>query len=445
MLQFTGGMLDNKLINNGDVIAVALSGGKDSVALLYALSAYAEQAGVTVKAINVEHGIRGETSLRDSAFVADLCSKLRVELKTFSVDCIKFSADNGYSLEEGARILRYDCFYSAIDSGFCTKVATAHHLSDSVETLLFNLFRGASVSGVTGIAKSTADGKIIRPFARTPKSEIEKYVKDNDLPFVDDETNFESVYTRNYIRNEILPIILAKFPEAEKAIGRFAEISASENAFLDEIAKKSISRDGGAYVIPIETPECLFSRAVIFAMKQLGVGKDYSKVHVDAVSSLKTLENGAEADLPKGIKAVREYDDVTIYLPETEKIVCETPFGMGKFSDFVGDLEFSVTAPQSAKTLLDDFPTVLVFDADKIPKGAVVRCRRAGDAFRKFGGAKKSLNDYFTDKKIPIRKRDSIPLVCVGSEVYLVCGVEISDNIKLDEKSSRAAACIYRR
>ena len=79
MLQFTGGMLDNKLINNGDVIAVALSGGKDSVALLYALSAYAEQAGVTVKAINVEHGIRGETSLRDSAFVADLCSKLRVE------------------------------------------------------------------------------------------------------------------------------------------------------------------------------------------------------------------------------------------------------------------------------------------------------------------------------------------------------------------------------
>lgn len=163
-------MLNENFIRKGETIAVALSGGKDSIALVSILFDNAEKLGITVKAINVEHGIRGETSLRDSLFVADFCKNRGIPLKSFSIDCKKFAADHGYGVEEGARIARYKFFLQAIEEGFCDKVATAHHLSDSVETLLFNLFRGASVAGVTGIGNSRNEGLIIRPFADTPKS-----------------------------------------------------------------------------------------------------------------------------------------------------------------------------------------------------------------------------------------------------------------------------------
>ena len=417
-------MINDNLFNKGETIAVALSGGKDSVALLYSLLSVKDKLGIIVKAVNIEHGIRGATSKRDSMFVADLCQKLSVPLKTYQLDCVKFSEENGYGIEEGARIARYDCFKSAIDEGFCDKVATAHHLSDSAETLLFNLFRGASLSGMTGIKSERNNGKIIRPFADTPKSEIEKYVADNGLPFVDDETNFESVYSRNYIRNEIMPVVSARFPEAEKSIGRFLKIAESENNFLEELAKKSITRDGDAYVIPIGTPDCIFARAVVLAMKSLGIAKDYVKLHVDAVLSLKNLVNGSKISLPHNVYAAREYDKIAIYKAVKSDYDFEKPFTLGYIDGVAGKLFFSAIN-------------------EKEKNANELSCGRPLDYFKKFGGGRKKLNDYFTNKKIPLRLRDSIPLVCAGSEVYIICGIEISDLIKVDKGAEKVVQCIY--
>ena len=436
-------MINDNLFNKGETIAVALSGGKDSVALLYSLLSVKDKLGIIVKAVNIEHGIRGATSKRDSMFVADLCQKLSVPLKTYQLDCVKFSEENGYGIEEGARIARYDCFKSAIDEGFCDKVATAHHLSDSVETLLFNLFRGASLSGMTGIKSERNNGKIIRPFADTPKSEIEKYVADNGLPFVDDETNFESVYSRNYIRNEIMPVVSARFPEAEKSIGRFLKIAESENDFLEELAKKSLTRDGNAYVISIDTPDCIFARSVVLAMKSLGIAKDYVKLHVDAVLSLKNLVNGSKISLPRNVYAAREYDKIAIYKAVKSDGNFEKPFALGYIDGAIGKLSFGEINEKEKNVNELKYGRSLVFDLNKLPKSAVIRYKRSGDYFKKFGGGRKKLNDYFTDKKIPLRLRDSIPLVCAGSEVYIICGIEISDLIKVDKGTEKVVQCTY--
>lgn len=436
-------MINDNLFNKGETIAVALSGGKDSVALLYSLLSVKDKLGIIVKAVNIEHGIRGATSKRDSMFVADLCQKLSVPLKTYQLDCVKFSEENRYGIEEGARIARYDCFKSAIGEGFCDKVATAHHLSDSVETLLFNLFRGASLSGMTGIKSERNNGKIIRPFADTPKSEIEKYVADNGLPFVDDETNFESVYSRNYIRNEIMPVVSARFPEAEKSIGRFLKIAESENDFLEELAKKSLTRDGNAYVISIDTPDCIFARSVVLAMKSLGIAKDYVKFHVDAVLSLKNLVNGSKISLPRNVYAAREYDKIAIYKAVKSDGNFEKPFALGYIDGAIGKLSFGEINEKEKNVNELKYGRSLVFDLNNLPKNAVIRYKRSGDYFKKFGGGRKKLNDYFTDKKIPLRLRDSIPLVCADSEVYIICGIEISDLIKVDKGTEKVVQCTY--
>lgn len=436
-------MIKDNLFIKGETIAVALSGGKDSVALLHYLLSVKNKLGITVKAVNIEHGIRGETSKRDTLFVAELCNTLNVPLKTYYLDCVKFAKEHGYGIEEGARVARYDCFKSAIDDGFCDKVATAHHLSDSVETLLFNLFRGASLSGVTGIKAERSDGKIIRPFADTPKSEIEKYVADNGLPFVDDETNFESVYSRNYIRNEIMPVISARFPEAERSIGRFLKIAEAENDFLDDLAKNSLESDGSAYLLSVKTPDCVFARAVVAAMKSLGIAKDYVKSHIDAVLSLKNLENGSVVNLPRNVCASREYDKIAIYKIENADKNFNTPFGLGEIVGVSGKLRFERVNDGRQNERRAKRDSVLVFDLNKLPENAVVRYRQAGDCFKKFGGGSKKLNDYFTDKKIPLRLRDSIPLVCAGNEVYIICGIEISDRIRVDKSTDKVVQCTY--
>ena len=165
--------VDN-LFTNKDIVAVAVSGGKDSMALLHVLYNLIEKG--KLKAINVEHGIRGEESLNDTEFVKKECQKLGVELLCFSADCPTLAKQKGMSLEEVAREVRYTYFKQAVDSGFCNKVATAHHLSDSVETMLFNLFRGSGLSGVTGIDNRDY---IVRPFADVSRQEIDLYVDKN--------------------------------------------------------------------------------------------------------------------------------------------------------------------------------------------------------------------------------------------------------------------------
>lgn len=303
--------IDN-LFTKNETIAVAASGGSDSMALLHYLSTHAKELGIKVKALNVEHGIRGEASKSDSNFVKIYCRANNIEVISYEFDTLKKAKNDKLSIEQAARQLRYDCFFDAINKKLCDKVATAHHMRDNVESVLLNMFRGTGLKGISGINANFED-KIVRPFLKIRKEEITSYIVENGIPYVADETNFSDDYTRNFIRLNILPQIRKIFPEAETAITRLAEIAKMEDTCLDKITATAFTIDNDKAIIALPQEKAVFYRAVVNSVRALGINEDYEKTHIDAIYALTLKKNGAKTSLPKGIVAIREYDNIVIY------------------------------------------------------------------------------------------------------------------------------------
>ena len=413
-------------VKKNDVIAVAVSGGSDSMALLHYMFFNRNAIGYSVVALNVEHGIRGEESISDSKFVADYCEKNGIPLLSYSVDCVKHSKEHRLSIENSARILRYDCFKDALN-GKCTKIATAHHIEDNTESVLINLFRGTGIKGSAGIINTD---KIIRPMIDVKKDEIMDYLSDNGIPYVTDSTNLSTEYTRNFLRLKVLPLIREAFPEADKSISNFCKIAKVEDEFLDKLARELITEDNGVYKIPATAERAIFTRAIIICMQNLDIERDWQKVHVDSVFALASSETGKTVTLPKNVVAVREYDQIVLYKSKAVS-PAEIPFKMGKTA--IGNALIRVENTQGVQ--LNALKGGFYADADKIPTTAVFRTRKDGDVFTKFGGGTKKLNDYFTDIKVPNRLRDDIVLIADGSDVLTIVGYAISDKVKVDENT----------
>lgn len=414
----------------GKTVAVAVSGGADSMALLHFTANFCARFRIKTVALNIEHGIRGENSLRDSAFVKDYCKTHDLPLLEYKVDAPKKAKTDKIPLEQAARILRYECFFDAIKSGKCDAVFTAHHSSDNMESVLFNLFRGTGIKGLTGI--QNYKNVIYRPFIKVSKSEIAEYVKQNAIPYVDDETNFSDDYTRNFLRHNVIPKIKEIFPEAEKSVLRLSETLKEEDAFLETLAKDAlISCDGGFY-IPTDTPKAVMARAIIIALKNLGLTHDYEKTHVDDVCALCEKENGKTVSLPLDIKAAKEYDKITIYKNHpNEDETAAIPFTVG-LHVLNGR---TINIAPCGKITDEELKKGLFADLDKIPDCAVIRFRKKGDRFTKFGGGTKSLSDYFTDKKIPLKDRDGILLVADKNDILIINGIAVSDKIRVDKNT----------
>ncbi len=428
-------------------VAAAVSGGSDSMALLRALLDSPNKNGAKVVAINVEHGIRGESSVRDSEFVKNYCLRCGVPLATFSVNAIEYAAKHGLSVEQAARELRYDCFLKAIASGFCDVVATAHHAGDNLETVLFNLFRGTGLKGVAGISEKGYGGKIVRPLLPYTKAEINDYIKENGVPFVTDETNFSDEYSRNFLRLNVIPKIKELFPDAETSVYRFSALATKENEYLEEEARRAVKlvTDGEKVKearISSSVPEVIFRRAVIFALKELGVTKDWEKTHIDEAYSLTGKATGKSFNLLSNVVCRKEYGEV---------VFCVEGSGDNGFAEnkkegelclpFLGTTEFTAYGKEykieelSAKNV--NLKDGLYLAAEKIPENAVVRFYRGGDVFTKFGGGTKKLCDIFTDEKIPKAERGAIPLVASGNKILAIFGRKIADDARADENTEK--------
>ena len=412
----------------GKTVAVAVSGGEDSMALLHFTANFCARFRIKAVALNVEHGIRGESSLRDSAFVKDYCKTHGIPLLEYKVDAPKKAKTDKIPLEQAARILRYECFFDAVKSGKCDAVFTAHHSSDNLESVLFNLFRGTGIKGLAGIRDY--ENVIYRPFIKVSKAEISEYVRANAIPFVNDETNFCDDYTRNFLRIHVIPKIKEVFPEAEKSVLRLSETLKEENAFLDALAKDALDRRDGGFYVPTDTPKAVMARAVIIALKNLGLIRDYEKIHVDDVCALTDKENGKTVSLPLGIKAAKEYDKITIFKDRT----CENETPPVPFTTGLHALNGrTINIAPCGEITDEELKKGLFADLDKIPDGAVIRFRKKGDRFTKFGGGTKSLSDYFTDKKIPLKDRDGVLLVVNNGDVLIINGIAVSDKVRVDK------------
>lgn len=418
----------------GKRICVAISGGADSVALLHYLKSRENECGYYVSAVHCEHGIRGEESLADMRFVQEYCQKLNVELTVFTQDCLARAKREKVSLETAARDFRRECFVSLINEKKVDYIATAHHQNDEAETVLFRIARGSALTGASGM--KAVDGYLIRPFLDWTKEEILEYALANGLAYCTDSTNTDTEFTRNRLRAEVLPALEKAVDGATENIARFAEKSAEDDALLYEYAKELLQvvdgENGMAYTVAFCEKKPLFYRACLLAIKGLGLQKDYTSAHLDGVYALQKSERGARMDLPKGIVAKKTLQGILLCV-KRENVAYEKtsaqPFALDGFDG--GRYEVMLS-----KQPLEEVGAwrVLRVDLDKIPKTAVFRFRKEGDEIVRFGGGTKTLKKFFNEEKIPVEEREYLPLIAEeNGEVYVVCGVEISEKIRVDE------------
>lgn len=258
----------NQLICPGDGVVVGLSGGPDSVFLLYALHTLQARMGFTLRAVHVHHGIRGAEADRDEAFSAELCAKLAVPFQAVHVEAPAYAAQHGLSLEEAARILRYEALEAArqqlgqtlaarpsnasvpssmgapssfqpvraatAPSAPAAWIAVAHHLDDQAETVLHNLVRGAGLRGLAGMENRR--NHVIRPLLSIKREDILKWLEQNNIPYVTDSTNADPHYTRNRIRSTVLPELREINPEASAHIAHSAALLREADAYFHALA-----------------------------------------------------------------------------------------------------------------------------------------------------------------------------------------------------------------
>ncbi|MGN0807176.1 MAG: tRNA lysidine(34) synthetase TilS [Candidatus Coproplasma sp.] len=426
-------------------ICVALSGGKDSMCLLHYLFLHAKEYNITLSALNCDHSIRGDESERDSAFVKAYCAANGITCHTFKWDGEKFS-DEGL-----ARSWRLRCYNRVISEGKADLIATAHHMNDNAETVLFNLARGASLSGVTGIADSRPLS-LVRPLIGVSRQEIDEYIKENDITYVEDSTNRSDDYTRNKIRHNVIPALEQAVPGAVKNIFRFSRLAAEdEEYFSRQVNNILVKRADGGYLIRSCTEPVIFKRALRRILTDYGK-KDFTSAQMRTVYEMQWLNSGKRFAF-LGLVATKEEGGIAL-CSKAEKQVEDNGMPFGDNLNCDGQMNYcGVLACVDLEKNLDDVlaslsveeensAKVLKFDLDKIPESALIRFKKSGDKFTKYGGGTKSLGDYLTNKKVPQSKRDTLPLVCDGGEVLIVGGVEISDGVKVTKETNRVGVFI---
>ena len=416
------------LINEHDKIGVAVSGGKDSMCLLHYLHSISKEKNFECIAITIDHSLR-ENSAKDAQFVVNYCNKNGIKVYMYKVNAERLSKDKGLTIEAAARECRFRIFKALINKKVINKIALGHHMQDQAETILLNIFRGSGITGASGM-DVVRDGIYLRPLLNTSKTEIMAYINANDIPYVEDETNESNDYSRNYIRNMIMPLIRNKWNGADNAICTFGELCKLD----DEYIYSTINDDAVVYETDGVVKIPVNYRILRKAFKGIGVVADIERKHLKIINQLALeAENGSRITLPNRISVIKEYNYVTMtnknFTPEPRTWKLER--GKIDIPNF-GVIEMQVTR----KLDIGEFSHLI--DYNKVPKNAVWRYRKDGDVFEKFGGGTKSLSDFLIDEKIPARLRTYLPVLASGNEILVVAGVEISNKVKVDEETKTA-------
>ena len=376
--------------------------------------------------LNFEHGLRGEESSADSAFVAAYCKERGIACDIVELDCKSFCRTHGYGVEQGARILRRREFERIVKCGMADRVLTAHHADDNAESILMHIFRGSGLKGLCGIPRD--DGVVYRPLIDVTAERIAEYAVKKGVEYREDATNNDTGFSRNYVRKVLLPMIESRFPNAKSGISMLGKRAFQAYEYIAAHSPQA-KLEGQAAVLEIDCLHGVTGETAVFeALGRIGGRVDVTSDHIAAIFALAESENGSTVYLPSAFRACRVGDEVHFYR-ETPVFTKELPFETG--GAVLG--EYEVTVSKKAE------PGALRINAAAVPKNAVWRTRRDGDRFLPFGGGRRSLGDWFTDKKVPKYLRPHIPVLADGSDICVVAGMEISQNLKVKEGDN----CLY--
>lgn len=389
---------EQALLSPGDKVIAAVSGGADSVAMLFALYLLRDELGITLEAAHFNHRLRGAESDRDEAFVTDFCGRYCIPLHLGSGRIV--SGKKG--LEAAARDARY-AFLRSLPG----KVATAHTADDNAETVLMRLIRGTGLKGLGAIAP--VSGNVIRPMLTVTRDDVEAFLEEYALPHVEDSSNAEDDFLRNRIRHGILPLMRAENPRIGENLSAMALLLRQDEACLQAMIPEEQMPD----VSRLKAMEpALRRRTLERFLKAQGV-REPEQIHIlQAEQLLYHWSPSASMQFPGGVTIGRQYDrlvrlECAPELPETRlSVPGEICIGGKRFvSEYATDLE---ERPDS----------VLV-----CPVGVlIVRSRRSGDTMRLPGGTR-SLKKMYIDRKIPASQRAAVPVLADDRGVLAVFGI----------------------
>ena len=231
-----------KLIENGDKIVLGVSGGPDSIAMLDIFKDLRNILGFKIYVCHVNHMIRGQDAMNDQKYVEQYCKKNQIEFFTKNINVVEIANKQKIGTEEAGRNARYQFFEEVLKNTGANKIATAHNKNDNAETVLMHLLRGSGLSGLKGI-NPIRNNKYIKPLIECERQEIENYCKEKNLNPCIDKTNFENTYTRNKIRNVVIPYIKNQFnPNIIETLTRRSEVVSNEDEFIEKIINKEFNR-----------------------------------------------------------------------------------------------------------------------------------------------------------------------------------------------------------
>ena len=432
-------MLDEK-----DKVIVGVSGGADSICLLFMLIELKKEMGLSVEAVHVHHGLREETADADAAYVKKVCKELGIEFRLFYEDVKSFALHNKMSEEEAGRYVRRRIFKEVLKEAGGTKIALAHHQNDNAETLLWNLCRGCSLKGMGGIAP--VDGVFIRPLLCLKREEIESYLVNRGISYCTDETNLEDGHTRNRIRNHVIPYLEEQVNE--RAVSHMSETMEQMRQLWKYVESETtryaarcikVSKDQTRRVLLkqefILVPEALRSYVLHeFICQAAGRRKDIESVHAKMLFELLDNQVGRQARLPYGIVAVRSYEGIELRReserrPKDQNLTDQNPEGL---------MKMRTLKRTPGKVIFPENPYTKWFDYDIINNTVEIRHREPGDYITiDKNGKTQKLKQYFINEKIPQEERDRIWLIADGKHIMWIVGYRQNQQYQITENTRR--------
>lgn len=397
------------MLSKGDRVLIGVSGGADSIALLEFFVSVKEKYDLDICVAHIEHGIRGEDSVNDAEFVENYCKKLGVNFYLKTIDAPNLAKKAKMGVEEYSRMARYD-FFNTIE---CDKIATAHNLTDNIETLLFRLARGTGLKGACSIP--AVRGKIIRPFIEVSSGEIRKWCNDNNIPYRVDCTNSDSAYSRNLIRLEILPLFEKLNANYQDNIEDFISDVNEDYAFIDNYVKSiypKIVKNNEIDLPKLNELDLSIKKRILIMFFDEN-GYSLNRIHLQSVIDI-TLKSG-KTQIKENVFAISAKGKIRL----------------AKFNDLNKKDEF-VTKILN----IDEFKDKNIdfyCDCDKIVGNIIIRAKQAGDRIKPAGrNVSKTLKKLLNESAYPIEKRDKKIVVCDDLGIVGVIGLCADERVKVD-------------
>jgi len=447
------GIAKRGMLQPGDQVVAAVSGGPDSVALLHALVKIAPDFHLGLIVAHLNHGLRGRESDEDERFVRDLSLKFRLPFESAFADIRRIKGERKGSLEDLAREERLRFLSAVAEKRQAQKIALGHHAQDQAETVLIQFLRGAGSDGLKGMLP-IRDGLFIRPLLNISKEEIDAFLKENGIAFRSDSSNRSDAYLRNRVRRQLLPELKASYnPNMEENLTRLGEIMRLEDDYLKtvvrgilqswnvEVGRKETNVAIGKVLSLHEALQRRIFKTLLAGLSPGGKGIAYT--HVQAVADLcREGRTSGILHLPHGIRVKRTYDKIAFYPGGREVQAPVEPFAY----DFSVPGELNL--PETGETIRADFVSRQAadlrgtggacLDFDRIVPPLIVRSFRSGDRFQPLGmSGSQKLKKFFIDHKITAERRRSMPLVADRQSVIWIPGLRLADRVKITDGTRR--------